>query len=1133
MTNAYSVILRATNNNNQKYDLEIVDVPEFLLDISAIELGYIGKVFGISSQTFSLPGNDNNNKFFNNVFDLGTTPAVALNKSVSCQVLVDGEAVFTGKLFIQSLISDDWNNVIYNCVITNETVDFKTLTENQALSDLNWSPYNHTYSYSSISQSWNDELFSGAVFYPLINYGNNPTNPDSPSIEFGGALHQMDNPRSPILVSQFKPAIQTKTIVDEIFKSIKYKYTSSFMDSDFFKNLYFLNSVDDNDGISFVNPSSGSYVWANATQSFNSGFTTLYPEILKFDSTVFNDGNNFDLTNDKYVADYTGEHIFNINIPFNITSNAGPLYQTNKGRQLVLYITTGSSTSPSNVLHTVKTPLTHATSGVINVGNVSLNISASSQIYFYVALQSPAANGLERFHTVTTNTNNGVYLKVTTPQNPVGGTVDVSKTFGTIKTLDFMKGLIEKFNLVIEPFENQRNILSIEPYNDWVNMGDTVDWTEKMDRTIKYKVEHPITQLPQTYKFSDSIDDDVLNQYQKSTFNNVYGEFTYRTDSDLATSTEKTIGGFFAATPVKGLTTKGTNGTTVVPWLVKTETGKPAQPYNFKPRLLNKTPKKFIPNNEMYGTATGSFSAPTGSTFYYISDPENSAIRALNFYRTLLPTTDSPTIFTSSLDLHYSNVGYYPYQQSSVNGACQDGLYNRYWAFYINSLYDVDARLLTCNIVLDPSDIKNIKLNDKIFIDGHLYRINKINGANLIQRKSTEVELIKRIPRSIPFTGRRRLTKYDSGGGPDIIVDVITKDYTPQGSVRYVNFNDDTETITDPTVLNYVAPLDNFKAYGDQVAWNTQNPTNFNPNVLILGTSKYNETQQNVMVVGAGNVLPDNLSNSQLFGTNITINSSNVTESLGATESPFENIIVMANDATITDSQRIVLIQPSGSRIVSGSQSNVIINPINDIIDTDPTGSVYTGNLINQGTADFKNGIKATGSVNITGSLCVNGDCWPTQKLGYGSFYDSTTQTIAAINTPQPVELNNSYVNLNINLSGSGAIEMDYAGVYQFSFVVQVENISSNPEEAVFWIKYNDVNFDYSTTTIDLAARKNPTTPSSQLMTFSIVGQALNNNDKIELWWEATSTEVSLSSHPATVSYPASPSVIANIHSVR
>jgi len=50
MTPQYSVILRATNDNQQNFDLELDNIPQFLLDISAIETGEIGQVFGISSQ---------------------------------------------------------------------------------------------------------------------------------------------------------------------------------------------------------------------------------------------------------------------------------------------------------------------------------------------------------------------------------------------------------------------------------------------------------------------------------------------------------------------------------------------------------------------------------------------------------------------------------------------------------------------------------------------------------------------------------------------------------------------------------------------------------------------------------------------------------------------------------------------------------------------------------------------------------------------------------------------------------------------------------------------------------------------------------------------------------------------------
>ena len=166
----YQVIIRATNDKGQKYDLPITNVPRFLVDISAIEVGEIGSIFGTSTQQFEIPGDDTANQFFNNVFDLGSTPAVALNKSVPAQVLVDGEAVYQGKLYINNLISDEYYNIIYNCVVANETIDFRILNENVALADLNWSYLNHTYSYASVSKSWEDDLFGGKVFYPLINY---------------------------------------------------------------------------------------------------------------------------------------------------------------------------------------------------------------------------------------------------------------------------------------------------------------------------------------------------------------------------------------------------------------------------------------------------------------------------------------------------------------------------------------------------------------------------------------------------------------------------------------------------------------------------------------------------------------------------------------------------------------------------------------------------------------------------------------------------------------------------------------------------------------------------------------------------------------------------------------------------
>ena len=80
-------ILRCTNDDGVKYDLDLLDDIDFKLDISAIESGAIGKVFGVSSQRLSLPPTTANNEFFGNLYDLGATPSTSFIKTTPCQLL--------------------------------------------------------------------------------------------------------------------------------------------------------------------------------------------------------------------------------------------------------------------------------------------------------------------------------------------------------------------------------------------------------------------------------------------------------------------------------------------------------------------------------------------------------------------------------------------------------------------------------------------------------------------------------------------------------------------------------------------------------------------------------------------------------------------------------------------------------------------------------------------------------------------------------------------------------------------------------------------------------------------------------------------------------------------------------------
>jgi hypothetical protein len=343
-----------------------------------------------------------------------------------------------------------------------------------------------------------------------------------------------------------------------------------------------------------------------------------------------------------------------------------------------------------------------------------------------------------------------------------------------------MQGLIDKFNLVIEPMPNQSNTLVIEPYDTWIQNGQIVDWTRKVDRNVKWKISHPIESTPKTILFKDDDDEDYLNDKQLSEKGQTYGTYKRVDQSDVIDG-EKQVGGLFAATPVTLI--KGTNQP--VPQLYVLEENNTKSPFKFKPRLLHKP----------------TIISQIGIAPWWLKN-DNGISVSFNYIPTLIPTTNWPLqggffASTADTDIHFGTYFDDSKNRSYIAGPPRttnalNGTYQLFWNNYIESIYDINARKLTCNVVLSPEDIKTIRLNDQIFIDGHYYRINKISGADLTEIQSIEVELIKLIRRGYPRKGIKRITKRNDNNDVEI-VDVAIGDVFSDGSLRY--YNVDTEEL--------------------------------------------------------------------------------------------------------------------------------------------------------------------------------------------------------------------------------------------------------------------------------------------------------------------------------------------------
>lgn len=86
---------------------------------------------------------------------------------------------------------------------------------------------------------------------------------------------------------------------------------------------------------------------------------------------------------------------------------------------------------------------------------------------------------------------------------------------------------------------------------------------------------------------------------------------------------------------------------------------------------------------------------------------------------------------------------YYSESERELRNNNRAGIYDRFWGAYLSDRLDVNSKLLTCYVLIEPRDIEGNILSKFIFIDGAIWVINKIYNYNPLSREATKVDLIK------------------------------------------------------------------------------------------------------------------------------------------------------------------------------------------------------------------------------------------------------------------------------------------------------------------------------------------------------------------------------------------------------
>lgn len=921
-----ATILRAYNNNFERFDLDLFNEQSFLLDISAIESGDLGKVFGVSSQTFALPATDNNNAYFGNLYDVGTIPATSFIKTFPCQVIVDGEAIFSGNIYLESVVTDSKGDTIYNAVVVNETVDFKYQIQDLTMGDLDWSDYQHDLTYTNISQSWDLDLFSGDVVYPLVEYGiqNNDLG-DASLLVNGGDNNTFTNYYSPLKSIDFKPAIRVKTILNKIFEATDYTYSSSLFDSAYMDTVYVLATQDESRNAgAFTSPQLQTF------SAYNSSSQTLTNNIFQkvtFNSEFFDNSGNFDTTTSTFRPDVNGDYSFNFGLPFQITNQNGF-----SARTLTFYLYVNGSPAPNIPNHF----FAYTNVGVFgasstfngiaygNFNNVPLQAGddVTLHVKFSPALAVPNVE-VCRFNGL----GSGKFQMYQGAESSTGGIVNLGGCFNPEeKVIDFLGGIIEKFNLVFVPSKTTPTTMEVETFNTWRDAGSQVDWTDRVDRSVKWEIRHPLANTSRDLYFSDELDKDYFNGFYTDILDKgIYGDYNYLSDNDLGEGTRK-IGKYFASTPMRYI--DGTNDFIVPQIYTAGNVGDVKKRFVFKPRLFHYLGKK---ENSQLDSYFYNINLPLGAQnqTWWMENESNSAV-SQSYYPVFHHVNELPAT-SASLDLHFGNLNHYSYHQTYVNAETPKDAFYTYWSEYVNELYDVESRLVTLNVKLKPHEVQDIKLNDKIFIDGHYYRINKISGANLTIESSVKAELIKVNPRKLKYP-RRRITDL-TGSYTDLVVNRIDD----SGRVEYVDYETDV-VITSSLLLSQASGRDGYRYFSgsNEVIWKASR-TNVPTSNVSNGVNYVDDRAVDVQINGSNNTIGAYVRNATIAGTNNTILDGG------------GQIDIFGNNVTLSGSvYQAFVVNHTGSVTITDTQDIIALNPVRPINGYD-NNKVVIGNSLNQG----------------------------------------------------------------------------------------------------------------------------------------------------------------------------------------
>lgn len=708
-----------------------IDIP---IDISISDIRDISKKNGTTSRSVMVAGNKENNKLLNNLFDVkitSTDVTFDVNRKQECLIIQNGEVILDNaylQLVSAETTSSNANNdtlVDYTILIKDSVSDFFADISNAYLTDIDISDLDHVLTSGNIIDSFDNTIEDGYK-YPLPYTV--------------GSIYN---------VNDFRMAIYAKLYMDRIFATAGKSYEWDGLEAARFDKLlipYNGNGSDltkalaeqykvvleDTQTIPAPEPHNVNVVLSPTQISdpesiYNEGLNVLDPPFnvrtpnsytyrYEIDLTITltnNDALNVRPTLDAAFTPFITVGLDDVRVrgrgffPLASSMTQGHRF-INEGTTLV--IDGGVAILPANTFPPGETEIIKTTAVIEILATPVLTTDPIRASFRMGANLLPSgAVTWQTFGGALADVDMDIDIDYRCTIHPTEGVMGSGYPVyandyipNKIAQSEFIKSVFTMYNLFPVVDEDNTNNLILKSRDEYYDSGRVRDWNSKIskDQTKKITFLPDITSKRHTLTYKEA--KDAYNTTYLSAVNEIYGQVEYTFDNEFIKNTEKSELIFEPS-----------------PFLVTAFAAKTMA-------ISGAAPKTGLRILQDGGTFTcGGF---TIEDYEDVSSTSSLYPFCSHFDNPIQPTFD---INFGVCDYYFDNTFGLP---------TANNLGNIYWR---RTMAQINSGLMvTAYFTLDESDIRDLRLNDKIYLNGKYWNINKVSGYNANKNIATKVELL-------------------------------------------------------------------------------------------------------------------------------------------------------------------------------------------------------------------------------------------------------------------------------------------------------------------------------------------------------------------------------------------------------